>query len=99
MSNYRLKLYKTYYFKGFFNVPVDFDRFVNAEEGIITLKLGHDKLVKGRINRKANNNATPRIHGNRELRDWFMENFKIMDEVNVRFVDLNTIHLSIPKTS
>lgn len=92
MKTYKLKLYKTYYNKGFFNVPVDFDRFVQLEEGEFFIQIG-DEVVHGRSTRKANRNGTARIFGNAKLRDWLQENFDRYDVVSVDFLDPNRIRL------
>lgn len=74
---YRLRLSKTYYNEGFFNLGVDVERFITYDEGPITILVGEDRQeISGRVTRKANQNGTPRIFGGAELRDWFQENFK-----------------------
>jgi hypothetical protein len=40
MPLFRLTLEKTYYRQGFFNVTVDFDRFIRPTEGPVELILG-----------------------------------------------------------
>ncbi len=88
MPIFKLTLHPTYYNKGFFNVTVDFDRFVRSKEGKVVLRLGvRGTEIQGVINRKANRNGTPRIIGGAKLRDWFQKSFESMDIVTV---DLST---------
>ena len=71
---YQLKLSKTYYNAGFFNLGIDVERFITYDEGQITIFVGEDRQeISGRVTRKANQNGTPRIFGGAELRDWFQE--------------------------
>ena len=68
----RLTLEKTYYRQGFFNVTVDFDRFIRPTEGPVESILGTSGLkIQGKANRSANLNRTARIMGGSKLRDWF----------------------------
>lgn len=93
MAHFPLKLHKTYYEQGFFNVTVDFDGYVRDEEGPIPLLLGAGVVIEGRIDRHANQNATARIHGGALLRDWFQQNFACGDVVNVDLSSTEQIRL------
>lgn len=93
MPHFLLKLHKTYYDQGFFNVTIDFDCYVRDEEGPIPLFLGTDVVIEGKINRHANQNATARIHGGAPLRDWFQQNFACGDVVNVDLSSMSRIRL------
>jgi hypothetical protein len=89
-----LKLQETYYSTGYFNVTVDFDRFVRSSEGHIELLVGESrKRIDGRISRAANTNGTARIYGGSELRDWFQKHHRIGDIVSVDLQVENTIHI------
>jgi hypothetical protein len=84
MPIFKLTLHQTYYNQGFFNVTVDFDRFVRLEEGPVILKLGlNGPEIQAMINRRANQNGTPRIIGGTRLRNWFQKNFEPMDIIAV----------------
>ncbi|MDO9230678.1 MAG: hypothetical protein Q7U03_14075 [Syntrophales bacterium] len=84
MSVFSLTLHPTYYKKGFFNVTVDFDRFVRSQEGNVFLRLGSGgPQIQGRIDRRANRNGTARIIGGAKLRDWFQKHYRPMDVVAV----------------
>ncbi len=57
---YKLTLHKTYYDKGFFNLGIDVEKYVKAENGQITIRLGDSKVkIEGRVDRDANLNGTP----------------------------------------
>ncbi len=84
MSVFSLTLHPTYYNQGFFNVTVDFDRFVRSQEGEVALRLGSaGRQIQGMINRRANRNGTARIIDGAKLRDWFQSNYRPMDTVAV----------------
>lgn len=84
MPIFRLRLQPTYYKQGFFNVTVAFDRYVRGTEGPIPLKLGRTgEIIEATINRRANENGTPRILGGTKLRDWFQMQFEPMAVVGV----------------
>ncbi len=94
---YHLTLHKTYYDKGFFNLGVDVDKYVKSENGPITIRLGESKIeIEGRVDRDANLNGTPRIHGGMELQNWIQKNFELKDVVNVLVVSPNEIWLKKP---
>lgn len=88
-----LTLQPTYYKQGFFNVVVDYDRYVRTEDGPIRLRLGLEgPEIEAKINRQANQNGTARIMGGARLRDWFHKHFEPMDKV---FVDLTSSELIV----
>ncbi len=90
MPVFKLTLEKTYYRQGFFNITVDFDRFVRPTEGPVELVLGKSgSRIEGKINRSANLNGTARIMGGSNLRDWFQANHTLGDVVDV---DLSSMH-------
>ena len=66
MAGFKLRLEDTYWSKGFFNVPVDHERFLSHDDGPIDIFLGADsEPIVGRMSRSANQNATPRVFGNK----------------------------------
>lgn len=94
MPVFKLILYRTYYRQGFFNVTMDFDRYVSTQERPITLILnGEENPIEGRITRKANPNGTARILGGVKLRDWFKANFRVKDLVEVDLSSPDAIRL------
>lgn len=95
MPIYRLRLEKTYYSNGYFNVSVDFDRFVRQTEGKIELVIGSSRQkVDGKLSRSANKNGTPRISGGAKLKKWFQDHHQIGDIVNVDLSLTNSIVIS-----
>ena len=56
MPTYRMKLHKSYFERGFFNIPVAFDRFVSPSEGQITVLLEEGLVVEARLDRTSNSN-------------------------------------------
>ena len=83
----QLTLHKTYYNQGFWNIPVDLDRYVRKDEGPTKLLLGKShREIQAHVNRSANQNGTARIMGKSALRDWFQQNYAVMDSVPLRFI-------------
>ena len=81
-----LRLEKTYYDTGFFNITRDFDHLVRTDDGPVTLQLRGDRgSIKGHVNRRANKNGTARVMGGTPLRNWFRQNYAMGDTVPVRF--------------
>jgi len=81
---FNLTLQKSYHKHGFFNVTVDYDRYMRKEEGPIQLKLGENgPVIKANLNRTANINGTSRVYGGLPLREWFKNNCSPMDTVQI----------------
>jgi hypothetical protein len=94
MAIFKLKLQQTYFKQGFFNVVVDFDRYVRRSDGPVRIRLGRNGTeINGKVNRAVNPNGTPRILGGSELRNWFQENFKPMDTVLVDLTSQDVVVL------
>lgn len=94
MPVFKLTLHKTYYQSGFFNVTVDYDRFVRQTSGPVTLVLGNSgQTLQGDVNRTANQNGTARIMGGAELKRWFQANFKLGSTMDVDLSSLTSIRL------
>ena len=52
MVVFRLRLEHTYWSKGFFNVPVDFERYLSHDDGPVDIFLGNARLATpGRMTR------------------------------------------------
>ena len=81
---FQLKLHKTYYNQGFFNVTREFDHNVGAE-GPIDLTLRGVGQIEGYANRRANANGTARVMGRIPLRDWFQRMYSEGDTILIRF--------------
>lgn len=99
MQPFQLTLHETYYQNGFFNVTVAYDQYVRNDNGSVRIYLGNtDDYIDGRVDRNANPNGTARIVGRSELRDWFQQDFKVMDTVIVKFLSPEVI-LLLPNLS
>ena len=84
---YELTLHKTYYDKGFFNLGIDVDNYIQPDNGTMRILLGKSKEeIIGRLNRDANLNSTPRIYGGNELKYWIQNNFNLKDLVLVHIL-------------
>ena len=94
MPLFRLTFEKTYYRQGFFNVTVDFDRFIRPTEGPVELVLGTSGLeVEGKVNRRANQNGSARIMGGSKLRDWFQAHYSPGDVIDVDLSSFDSIRI------
>ncbi|WP_454764377.1 GIY-YIG nuclease family protein [Cupriavidus campinensis] len=81
---FQFVLQPTYFKSGFFNVTVEHQHLFPEEGGSLDIYCGPDRyLVKGRFDRTANNNRTPRVHGFTPLRDWLQRNYEPMQTVTV----------------
>lgn len=75
---------KTYFRQGFFNVPVDFERYFAGDGSTATIVLAGDPSpCEVRLNRRVNQNETPRVMGGVKLRDWLHENARIGGQIRV----------------
>lgn len=91
---YQLRLFKTYYEKGFFNIGVSSESLIRPDNGRITIQLeGTRESLVGKVKRDVNNNGTPRVFGRAALRDWFQRNFNIHDTVEVVILSPNEIRI------
>ena len=80
-----LRLEKTYYNQGFFNIKRDFDYQVRGDEGPVTLQLRGGGRIKGYVNRRAQKNGTARVMGYIALRESFQQNYAVGDIVPITF--------------
>lgn len=95
MINFDVRLGDTYWSKGFFNVSVDFQRYLTMTEGLIKIFLGDAaQPILGRISRSANTNATPRIFGNKRLAVFFQGHFKRGDLVSVEIISSDAVRIA-----
>jgi len=92
---YELTLHKTYYDKGFFNLGIDVDTFIQQKNGSIRILIGESKReISGRLNRDANLNSTPRIYGGNELKSWIQNNFSLKNLVLVHILAPDTVWIA-----
>jgi len=94
MPRFPLKLGNTYWSKGFFNVSVDFERFLTMTDGALDVYLGDAaQSIVGRISRTANRKATPRIYGNKPLAQFFQTSYRPGEVVQVEIVSPTMIRV------
>jgi len=79
---FELTLGKTYFEKGYFNLPRPHAHHVTGGE--LTIILGKDRqIVQGMSQIYEANNYVPRVFGYENLRTWFLENYSLNDTVEV----------------
>lgn len=92
---FEVKLGKTYYHHGFFNVPVKFSGLFPDHGSEISIYCGGLRsLIRATIDRRANQTShTPRIYGRGSLAKWF-DLYKRQDDIaTIRVVSTNEIEL------
>ena len=96
LGTFPLTLQPTYFRTGFFNVGVGHASELGADGDTIEIFLGNaSKPVLGTINRRANNNGTPRIMGGPQVRDWFHSNCRGMDQLTVDVLSPVSIRIHV----
>ncbi len=94
MALFKLTLEKTYFRQGFFNVTVEFDRFIRSTEGPVELIVGTSGLkISGKVNRSANRNGTARVMGGAKLRDWFQANHSPGEVIDIDLRSFDSIRI------
>ena len=94
MPSFQLRLENTYWSKGFFNVGVGSQQWVTTTEGPFQLYLGNEAVpITGRVSRSANQNATPRIYGNKRLAEFFQAHYKRGDSLRVEILPPTSMRL------
>jgi hypothetical protein len=94
IDSFGLTLQPTYYHRGFFNVRVEQQHLFGADGDTIELFLGSKSdPVQGTINRRVNQNGTPRIMGGVDLRNWFQHVASPGDIVQVSVLSPRSILL------
>lgn len=93
--SFEFKLQPTYFAKGFFNVVKEHSASFGEDGQQIEIFCG-DSLtpLTGVINRRANENGTPRILGGAQLRNWIQSVFAEGDNVTVDVYSPVSIRLS-----
>lgn len=99
MPIFPLTLHKTYWEQGFFNITVEYDKYVRQEPGPIELLLNPGRAevrLEGHVNRTAQNNGTARVSGGAALRNWFQQHYAIGDLVDVDIRSPECIRIPLP---
>jgi hypothetical protein len=82
--SFEFVLQPTYFKSGFFNVTVENQHLFPQQGASLDIYCGPKRLlIKGRFDRTANTNNTPRVHGFAPLRDWLQRHFEPMQSVTV----------------
>jgi hypothetical protein len=78
-SRFEIKLGKTYYGRGFVNIPTLVSDRIGKHGEPMLIRLGemNHPGVESRIDWKANQSGTPRIYGGARVVQWFGENFAL----------------------
>jgi hypothetical protein len=96
LPSFQVKLGKTYFNRGFFNVPVKYAGLFPGHGTELIIYCGSTRtLVRAIVDRNANQGSgTPRIYGKNPLAAWFSRNCNLDDEVTIRVISFNEIELS-----
>jgi ribonuclease VapC len=79
-----ITLQRTYWQQGFFNVPVEYDRYFGPHNSKIEIFMGDaTDPIEGTINRTAQRNGAPRVLGHAGLRNYFRSQFRPGDPISV----------------
>lgn len=78
---------RTYYNKGFFNVPVAFTGLFGNHNSYLSIDTVNGLIDGCRVDRLSNRNGTPRIWLNRHYKYWFQENYQLGDVIEFEIVN------------
>ena len=73
--------------KDIFNIGVDAEKYIRKDNGEILIYLGESKIpLKGKVDRKANQNGTPRIFCGPEFIRWVQKHYRLKEKVDLNIV-------------
>lgn len=94
-DKFRITVQPTYHKRGFFNVPVTHSDLLAGDGEPTEIFCGASSTpISGTIDRRSNQNKTPRVMGGVGLRDWLQENVDVMDEVDILVNSSNSIRIT-----
>ena len=94
-NNFDVKIGKTYYDQGFFNIPQKFEKYFESDGAELILILGnYESEIVANINRTANPNKMPRIMAGKKYTSWIQENFSIGDVLKIEIISNTKIKLA-----
>lgn len=95
-ATFTVQLGKTYYKRGFFNVPVAFSMLFGPHGAAMDLYCGAERAhLKAILDRRANQQSgTPRIYGRGELANWFQRRFQLDGTLHVTVLSATCALLS-----
>lgn len=71
-----------------------FDRYIGQDKSTIDILIDDtEQIIQGYINRTANPNGAARIMGGKELRDWFQDNARVGDKIDIQILSPVSIRL------
>lgn len=88
--SFKVTVGKTYYRMGFFNVPVDYERYFAGDGKELEVEL-EARTIFANVNRTANAGGTPRIMGGTALRDWFQSHVTLGGQVTISVISKEKI--------
>jgi hypothetical protein len=94
-KTFSIVLRPTYFYKGFLNIGIEASKLLGKDGELIRVLLDDASVaVISKINRTANKTGAVRVvGGNRQIAQWFQENFKEGDTLQGRIIDRHTICL------
>ena len=100
MRNFQLQMANTYRQNGFFNVGVGSQQWITPTDGPMDLYLGDATVpVGGRVTRRANQNATPRVFGNKPLAAFFQAHYALGDSFDVEILTPTSMRIGAGRFS
>lgn len=95
-TTFTVRLGRTYYERGFFNVPVTYSKLFGSHRATVELYCGAERAhVRAILDRKANQQSgTPRIYGNSELASWLQRYFQLDEMLKVTVLSPTTAVLT-----
>jgi hypothetical protein len=90
-----VKLGNTYMNKGFFNVPIEFEKLFGLHKSSLEIELDKNPkdTIKCYVDRTINSTGAPRIMAGKALTEWIKKNFKKNDLLQVEVISKSKIRL------
>jgi hypothetical protein len=88
---FELPLGDRYYHDGFFNVTVDFDRWIGPEGQRLDIVLPDGQRVPAYVERYSQSNGTARIHAGKKWRDYVQAHYALGDIILLELRSFNEI--------
>jgi hypothetical protein len=95
-NSFEVILTPTYYNQGFFNVRRKYSEKFGNDQELIKIQLGQDGslCIDGVIDRRANQNGSPRILGRKPLKEWIKSTYRQGDILVVEIFSPTSIKLN-----
>lgn len=80
--------------QGFFNIRQPYQHLIAGDNEEINIQLGSNgETIKGKINRTANRNGTPRIMAGMTYTTWVNKSYELNDQMRVEIISPNSLVL------